>query len=177
MKVYQGIRKGIFKISDWIFTVCIFMVVALMLLVAMEVVLRYVFNSPTNWTGEINGYLYIMIVLLGVGYVQRSGSHIKMDFFYGKTKGRARIFVDFFINHIILIYSIVVTYQGWGYALKSLLRDERSSTTLAFPLWPSMMAVPIGFGVMALVSLCMVIDGIIAWKNYGKDDAGKTTEA
>lgn len=170
MKVYEGIKKCIFKISDWIFILCIVMVVTLMFLVAMEVVLRYVFNSPTNWTNEIDGYLYIMIVLMGVGYVQRSGSHIKMDFFYGRTKGLTRIIIDLFVNSVIFVYSAAVTYQGWGYALKSMLRGERSSTTLAFPLWPSMMAVPIGFGLMTLVSLCMVIDGIVACTRLGRED-------
>ena len=53
--------------------------VAMMAIVTFDVVLRYFFNDPTVWAGEVASFLTISVVFLGLGQNIRQDDHIRIE--------------------------------------------------------------------------------------------------
>lgn len=67
MKVLGEILQIIDNINEWTGNILKFLVIALMLLVSYDVIMRYIFSRPTEWGQEMNGYLQLGVVFLGGG--------------------------------------------------------------------------------------------------------------
>ncbi len=62
--------------------------------ILIEVISRYVFNSPTTWGFGAFRMLGGGIVALGWAYAQRLNSHIRVDIFYVRFSNRTRAIID-----------------------------------------------------------------------------------
>src|SRR3954465_5130188 len=92
--------------------------VPLVLVVAYEVVARYVFNTPTIWSFDMTYMLYGTIFMLGAAFALHKGAHIRTDFFYEKWTDRTRGIVDsisyllFFFPSILMLL-VVSGSEAW----------------------------------------------------------------
>ena len=55
------------------------LLVAMMLSISYEVIMRYLFNNPTTWVVDMSGLALYVFTLLGTGWVLREGGHTKID--------------------------------------------------------------------------------------------------
>ena len=84
---------------------------SLMFLAAYSVTGRKFFNSPlAGYVDYIEAAMPI-IAIMGVSYVQRDGSHIRMDLFVSLLKGRSLWMFE--LISVILIF-ILITSLTWG---------------------------------------------------------------
>ena len=49
------------------------------LLVGFEVIMRYVFNSPTLWTFDVTIFLIMYSAFLGFAFTLREGKHVRLE--------------------------------------------------------------------------------------------------
>ncbi len=61
------ILQTIDNMNEWVGRIASFGYVAILLIQVMEVILRYVFNSPTIWAWDINAQLFMGVSILGGG--------------------------------------------------------------------------------------------------------------
>lgn len=82
----------------------------LSVIVLLQVVFRYVFNSPLAWTEEASRFLLIWIVLLGSAIGIKRKSHFSVDIFFKKLseklKQRLKFSLDIFL--FILIFDVMI---------------------------------------------------------------------
>ncbi len=69
------------KVLDWLTSGIL---AALLLIVLMQVVSRYIFNNSLSWTEEASRYLMIWGVLLGVSLAYRNGYLISIETFVNR---------------------------------------------------------------------------------------------
>lgn len=69
----------LFRPVRWIAAVLLVVVVAVTLL---QIVLRYVFNSPLIWSEELVKFLIVWIAFIGAGAVCFDGRHLNVDVFF-----------------------------------------------------------------------------------------------
>jgi len=67
---------------------------ALMVLVSLDVILRYVFNSPLPWGRDVNGLLLLITIFSALPHAWDMGYHIRMEVFYNRFGSRTRIWAD-----------------------------------------------------------------------------------
>ena len=67
---------------------------ALMVIVTLDVILRYVFNAPLPWGRDVNGLLLLITIFSGLPHAWDPGYHIRMEVFYSRLQGRARNWAD-----------------------------------------------------------------------------------
>jgi len=83
--------KYVSTVSDWAGRVAGWMIPILMIIVAYDVVKRYVFNAATSWAFDFSWMLYGASFILGGAYVLFHKSHIRVDVilnrFAPQTKG------------------------------------------------------------------------------------------
>jgi len=60
------------------------------LAVALQIIMRYVFNMPLVWSEEFARYIFVWITFIGAGYGVRQGLHISMEYFYNKFPPKAQ---------------------------------------------------------------------------------------
>lgn len=123
--------------------------------VTYDVIMRGVWNSPTNWVFEYSIYLIAGGVYLSTAYVLRENGHIKIDVVTCRLSNRARSLLNF----VALIWSsatcIALTYSALRMFLRSIAFNTLSNTSLATPLWISQVPLVIGFILLSVQAIRM----------------------
>ncbi|MEX0369993.1 MAG: TRAP transporter small permease subunit [Tateyamaria sp.] len=126
---------------------------SLMFLAAYSVSAREFFEKPLLGYVDYIEALMPLIVIMGVSYVQRSGSHIRMDIIVGAMRGRLLWFVELLMVVLILVLMIALVWGSWAHFDRSFdcarpwcSRD--SSIDVSLPIWPSKLLVPVAFAVL-----------------------------
>jgi TRAP-type mannitol/chloroaromatic compound transport system permease small subunit len=123
------------------------------LLVLYEVLMRYILSAPTSWTAEVENYLQIAMVMLGGGYALHHGGHVRVDVLYRNFGDRGKAWVDVFTALCVLASMAPVIYYGVELSWEALETGQTSVTAAEIILWPSMVTVPIGAGLVVVQAL------------------------
>lgn len=148
---YISAMRGVAYQSGWIAGALSFV---MMLAIIREVVGRYFFNTPTDWSVDLNAFLLVGMVYLGSAYTTTIDGHVRADFFYGRVTGRPKAWLDLFIDLICIAYCNILVWEGGLLAWDSFQYGEVSSGGVRWPLFPFQALIPLG--------AMMVILGILA---------------
>ena len=127
---------------------------SLMFLAVYSVSGRKFFNAPlAGYVDYIEAALPV-IAIMGVSYVQRDGSHIRMDIFVSLLKGRALWLFELISVLLILVLILYLTWGAWLHFDRSFdcsrpLCSRDSSIDIGLPTWPSKLVVPFAFTVLS----------------------------
>lgn len=128
---------------------------SLMFLAVYSVAGRKFFGSPLLGYVDIIELLMPLIAIMGVSYVQRDGTHIRMDMLVGQLKGRILWFFELISVLLILILMAALTWGAWDHFERSFdcarpFCSKDSTTDIYLPLWPSKLVVPVAFFILVL---------------------------
>ena len=127
---------------------------SLMFLAVYSVSGRKFFNAPlAGYVDYIEAALPI-IAVMGVSYVQRDGSHIRMDIFVSLLRGRALWLFELISVFFILALILCLTWGAWLHFDRSFdcsrpFCSRDSSIDIGLPIWPSKLVVPFAFTVLS----------------------------
>ena len=128
---------------------------SLMFLAAYSVTGRKFFASPlAGYVDYIEAAMPI-IAIMGVSYVQRDGTHVRMDMLVSALRGRVLWFFELISVLLILLLITALTWGAWEHFDRSFdcarpLCSRDSSIDIGLPIWPSKLVVPIAFGILTL---------------------------
>jgi TRAP-type C4-dicarboxylate transport system permease small subunit len=130
-----------------------FAIFSLMFLAVYSVGGRKFFSSPLLGYVDIIEMMMPLSAIMGVSYVQRDGTHIRMDMLVSALNGRVLWLFEFISVLLMLILIIGLTYGAWAHFDRSFdcarpLWSMDSTTDIYLPLWPSKLIVPIAFAVL-----------------------------
>lgn len=95
---------------------------------AWEVVMRYIFNSPTTWAFELTVLLCAIGYLFGGGYVTQQKAHISISVLRDMAPPRVAWWLDLFA-HLVGIGAIGgLVWAAWRPALRALGVGERTGS-------------------------------------------------
>ncbi len=115
-----------------------------------EVVVRYVFNSPTNWVHESMFLMFGMQYLIGGAYAMLTDSHVRVDIFYAKFSERGKAIADLLTSVFFFIFAGTLLVTGWIFARDSIAQGEVSFTEWAIQYWPVKVTIVVG-GVLLIL--------------------------
>lgn len=93
--------------------VCIIDFIVMVLLTVYQVVVRYVFKSPSSVSEVLARYCFVWLILLSATYVFGQRDHICISFLKDKLQGSARQMMDAIIEIVVIIFSgLVLVYGG-----------------------------------------------------------------
>jgi C4-dicarboxylate transporter, DctQ subunit len=138
--------------------------ICMLLLTALttnEVVRRYFFNAPTSWSLEITEYLLVFCIYLGMAYSIKTGAHVSVPLVYARfSKTKQRLF-DMANSILLLIFWLILLWQTLILAIEYLLKNIRSETILATPLFYPMLLVVIGSLTSCLQAILNIYDNFV----------------
>ncbi len=136
--------------------------VLMMVHVFVDVIGRYVFNSPIEGTLEtVQIYYMVMVVVLPFAYVTRTDGQIIVALFTQHLAPRRLAALDAAVGMVTLLFLGLMTWMSGIEAVnKTALGEVRESGDSVIIQWPTRWFVPIGAGIMALAVLIKIIGDI-----------------
>jgi len=151
------LKKAIFlyemvlqKITDVVGVFAGIMLFVPALMVFYEVIMRGVFNAPTEWSMELSIYCVLIAGFLGMPVAYGAGKHIKVDIFTSKLSPKNSCFLEIVASVIGAMFCLVFFIEAVDMTTLSYDLDRRSPDTLRTPLWIPQMSMPIGIGLLFL---------------------------
>jgi len=144
MKFVLNLFRFVGVINERVARVVRWVIVLIMCLIFLEVILRYVFNSPTIWAGEVCTYLFGFFSLMAGGYILLIDKHVRIDILYRNSPPRARAIMESVNLCLVLLFVGLFLWKGWTSAYKGMLSGETSFSVWAPPYWPYKFVLPIG---------------------------------
>ena len=149
-------------ISEWSGRIFSWFVVAIISLSLFEVFTRRFLGKPTIWTHEIISYLFCGAVLLTIGYTMKHKAHANVDILYEKLSPKTQAIWDLIAYALFLvIFAIVILYEGTRFAAISWSMMERTPSAFNFYIFPAKTLLPIGFFLVALQMISDIVKNIV----------------
>jgi TRAP-type mannitol/chloroaromatic compound transport system permease small subunit len=141
-------------------------VIASCFISAGNATVRYSLNISSNAWLEIQWYLFAAAVMLGAAQVLRLNEHVRVDVFYGRLKGRGKVFVDLFgLVFFLLPAMAALMLYALPMFLSYLHSGETSNNAGGLVRWPAVMMLPLGFGLVLLQGAAEIIKRV-AWLQH-----------
>lgn len=144
VKKLRAFNRFIDKANFKVAVVVSYLIIVLMLIVTYEVVMRYVFNRPTQWSLELNGFIFCTLVAFGGAYTMLTAGHVNVDIIYNRFNLRTRSIISLITFTLAFLFLGMVLWSGWGYASKAMAWGETSGSAWNPPIWPIKFLVPVG---------------------------------
>lgn len=152
-------------INAWIGKMVSVIILVTMTATVIEVVARYIFNSPTTWAYELEMFTCGILYVFVGAYVLRINGHIGVDMIYNRLSPKWQLRLNLFVGYpLILVMTLVLVYIGWDFAWTSFVKAERSYTSWAPLLWPVKISLPIGSALMVLQVFSNIVRDVIKLK-------------
>ncbi|MGI9338791.1 MAG: TRAP transporter small permease subunit [Gammaproteobacteria bacterium] len=132
-----------------------------------EVVLRYVFNSPTLWANELSLWLAGILYLFAGLYAMREHAHIRVTVVYDSLPRKVQRVLDVIGTLVVVAFAIALVAGAWTAVYNTVARWETSGTKWDPPI-PSTVK-PLILIVTALIAV-QAVSNLIA--DFNKDKPG-----
>jgi TRAP-type mannitol/chloroaromatic compound transport system permease small subunit len=156
----QALGRGIDLLGQ-----CVsWLMLALVLLVAGNVLSRYLLGFSDVAMQELEWHLVVPIALLGMAYSIRRGGHVRVDVLYERFGPRLQAAVDVLTGVLIVLFAVVSIYLALPYVEQSYSIGESSPDPGGLEnRWIIKACIPLGFLVLALQGVAMTIDSTLAF--------------
>ena len=145
----KQLADGIDRFNEAVGRALSWLVLALTLLVAYDVTMRYFFQSGSIAIQELEWHLFSLIFLLGAAYTLKHDAHVRLDLFYKSRfmDARRRAWVNLAGSLLFLIpFCVLVAVSAWPFVSQAYLFAEGSPDPGGLPFrWILKAAIPIGF--------------------------------
>jgi len=136
----------------------------MIVLITVNVVMRYVFNAPLAWGEEMNGLLLFLVLFFSLTYTWDQKRHIRMEIVYVRLKGGWRSLADLASGITGIIFFGLLGIQCLR-DIPYMIKTHETGEELGFPLWPFRV-------VMAVISFVFVLK-LLAYTLYGRKEMEK----
>ena len=137
------------RVCLWLARLAALVLAAIGLMTFCDVVLRYVFSRPFNFTVEFTEIMMGLMVFLAIGLATHEKRHIGVDALTMRLSPKRNALLDLIMSVIALAMSCVLVWQLF---LKAgvLLQKGDYTQIQKFPYWPG--AYIMAFGCLFLIS-------------------------
>jgi TRAP-type C4-dicarboxylate transport system permease small subunit len=144
-----AIRLG--DLLSWLFAISV-------VITAYEVVMRYVFNSPTIWVHDLTVAASAICFIFGGAYATARREHIRITTLHDRLPDGVRIWVDIVADLAITLFLAALAWAAAGQAWRSILLVETSGHAWDVPIPPFVKAgLALGAALMMLQTVLHLI--------------------
>ena len=135
------------------------LMLAMVLTVFFDVVMRYAVRQSWVFTQELEWYIFAVAYLMAGGYVMLWDEHVRVDILYSRFSPRTRAWLDFVLLFVFFFPSaILVMYTTWPFFRNALAVWEGSPDPGGIPArWALKLVIIIAFGIMLLQGISQAI--------------------
>jgi TRAP-type mannitol/chloroaromatic compound transport system permease small subunit len=138
---------------------------AIAVLMAADVLLRYGFSIGSVWAQELEWHLLAPLVLVGMTYALQKGDHVRVDVLYARYPERAKAAVDLLsallaVAMAVLVIRYSINFVAQSYAINEISSDPGGLTHR----WVLKALIPLGFALFGLQAVAQAIGAALRLK-------------
>ena len=154
MTIDLRLARGIDRLVDGIGGIFAWSSFLLVVVMATNVLLRYLFSAGSVWAQELEWHLLVPLSLVGIAYAARHGEHVRVDIFFARYPERLKHLVDLVGHATFIVIALLVVMLSWRYVMQSWNLREGSANPGGIDYRYALKAfLPFGFILLALQSL------------------------
>jgi TRAP-type mannitol/chloroaromatic compound transport system permease small subunit len=163
METIRTLSRWIDTLNEWIGRGVAWVTLALVLVVFIDVVMRYLFNTSFVFTQELEWHLFGFIFLIGAGYTLLHDGHVRVDIIYQRLSHKGRAWVNFFGVLLFLIPGcLMVIDTSWKFTATSFAMLEGSPDPGGIPFRFLLKGcMPVGFTLLLLQGISLGIHSLM----------------
>lgn len=156
------VLRGVDRIVAALGRASAWLTLALVLLVCVDVAMRYLLQTGSVAQQELQWHLLAVIAMVSAAYTFQQGDHVRVDMLYQYYSPRLRAVFDVVVNLLIVVPSMAfLAWSSLGFVEQSWTLREGSSDPSGLPARYVIKAfVPGGFALVALLGLIHGLGGI-----------------
>jgi len=137
-------------VNKWVARIVSWAIILIIGSTFYEVIMRYVFDSPTEWSFEFNYLLHGSYFLLMGAFTFGVRGHVNVDIFYSRFSPRGKAIADLFTAPVFFFFITMMLIFGGEFAIQSIAFRERLSSAWAPPIYPVKLVIPVAAGLLIL---------------------------
>lgn len=134
----------------------------LILLVVVDVVMRYLFNTSYAGVFEMEWHLFATLFMIGAAYTLKHDKHVRVDVFYGRFSEKGKAVVNMVGTLLFLLpFCFVVIKTSIPFVLGSYTISESSPDPSGLPYrFIIKSTIPIGMSLLLLQGLAVLLKSL-----------------
>jgi len=146
------------RISEFVGRWIAWLVLAAVLISALNAAVRKIFDTSSNAYLEIQWYLFAAVFLLAAGYTMLRQEHVRIDVISGRFSKRTQIWIDIIgLACFVLPLVYTVISESTPLVIRAYVMNEYSSNAGGLIRWPVFALLPAGFALLGLQALSELI--------------------
>lgn len=140
--------RTIGEVASWLWPI-------LMLVIVLQVALRYLFGLGSIMLEEIQWHIYGIGFILGISYCLLLDRHVRIDVLAERLRPRTRAWIEFVGLLVLLLpFALAIMIEGVPFAVRSFQFGEVSAAPGGLPYrWIPKSFIVIGFALISLAAL------------------------
>ena len=166
MSALQQFSRWIDTLNQWVGRGVAWVTLGLVLVVFVDVVMRYLFNTSFVFTQELEWHLFGFIFLIGAGYTLLHDGHVRVDIIYQRVGFKSRAWINLIGVILFLIpgCAMVIT-TSWKFTMNAFLIMEGSPDPGGIPFrFVLKGCLPVGFTLLLLQGISLGIHSLMQIK-------------
>ncbi len=161
--------RRIERLVDLVGRATSWLALVIVLLMAVNVVLRYTFSYGSVWAQELEWHLLAPLILFGIAYALLKGEHVRVDVAYAHFTPKNKERVNLVAALLCLAISVLVIWLSLKYVQQSYVIGETSPDPGGLThRWILKALIPAGFVVLALQSVAEIVKSWSRLRDLGK---------
>lgn len=161
------------KVSKFVSTclagLAAFTLVAWVVVIAVFVTARSVFNVQWMFVEEYTGYCMVLLTSFSFAYALRRGAHITVSAVVDNVPERMKKPLRVFSDLVGLVVVVYLTWHGIRWLMEGISGGARSWFPSRTLLWPVYALIPIGLGALALEFLNQLVSSVKSLRDGGTE--------
>ncbi|MFC4349645.1 TRAP transporter small permease subunit [Kordiimonas lipolytica] len=164
----ERVSSAIGRLSAWA-------IIALILVIMSDVVLRRWFVIGSTKLQELEWHLHGFLFLMSLGWAYTRNAHVRIELVSERLQARTRAWIELFGCLLFLLpYVGAVLWFGYDYVSYSWAYNEASASPTGLPdRWIIKSAIVVGFGVLGIAALARLAQAIVFL--FGRADQSERT--
>ena len=135
---------------------------AIVLVMAYNVLLRYLFHTGSVAMQELEWHLMAPICMLGLSYAILKDGHVQVDIFYGRFPVRIQRIIDFISTVLVVLVIAILLKLSIPYVMQSYNIGEQSPDPGGLThRWILKSMLPAGFALLLIQSIAAMLRALI----------------
>jgi len=170
MEAIKTLTRWIDTINEWVGRGVAWVTLGLVLVVFVDVVMRYLFNKSYVFTQELEWHLFGFIFLIGAGYTLLHDGHVRVDIIYQRLGIKGRAWTNLLGVILFLIPGcLMVISTSWQFATNSFSMLEGSPDPGGIPFrFIIKGCIPVGFTLLLLQGFSLGLHSIMQIRGVEK---------
>lgn len=149
------------RVSTWCGMLAVVLIGLSILVVSQMVFLRYGLGASTAWQTDFVTFALVGATLIGSPYVLLLNGHVTVELIEQLMLPYRRRWFRVMGNAGTLLFSVVLAIMGGVLTWEAWSGGWETDTIAEIPLWIPYLALPVGFGLLALQALANVMAAFV----------------